>query len=137
MPPSGPWLRQFAVICLILLMQGPAMLVQEVAWAKMLVTYTQERGWKRGLIETFDGKHPCKLCAKAAQIRKSPEKQDPAERLPGTAPIRLSWTEMVPAALISLPRAKVREISIPVDRYVAGPPGRGADSPESPPPEVG
>jgi hypothetical protein len=41
MPPSGPWLRQFAVICLILLMQGPAMLVQEVAWVKMLVTYTQ------------------------------------------------------------------------------------------------
>ena len=50
-------------------MQGPAMLVQEVAWAKMLVTYTQERGLKRGVIETFDGKHPCDLCNKAAEMR--------------------------------------------------------------------
>jgi len=137
MPQPGPWLRQFAVICLILLMQGPAMLVQEAGWFKMLVTYTQERGLKRGVIETFDGKHPCKLCAKAAQIRKSPEKQAPSERLPGTAPIRLSWAEMVPAVMMNLPRAKVREFSAPAYIDLAASHGRGADSPESPPPEAG
>ena len=125
MPQPGPWLRQFVVICLILLMQGPAMLVQEVGWVRMLVTYTQERGLKRGVIETFDGKHPCKLCAKAAQIRKSREKQEPSERLPGTALIRLSWAEMVPAVMMNLPRAKVREFSAPPYVDLAEPLGTG------------
>lgn len=36
--------RKLVGIALVLAMQGPAMLVQEVAWLKMLISYIQERG---------------------------------------------------------------------------------------------
>lgn len=123
-------------IAMILLMQGPAMLVQEVAWLKMLVSYTQERGLKRGVIETFDGQHPCHLCEKAAEIRQREEPKDPAgKRTPEQRP-RIAWVEMIPAAgLLFMPASVGREISVPLITYTADDSGKGADAPDSPPPE--
>lgn len=123
-------------IAMILLMQGPAMLVQEVAWMKMLVSYTQERGLKRGVIETFDGKHPCSLCEKAAEIREQEEPKDPADkRTPEQRP-RIAWVEMIPAAgLLFMPASVGREIPVPLLTYAADDSGIGADAPDSPPPE--
>ncbi len=128
------WLRRIAVLCLILMMQGPAMMMQEVAWVKMLVTYTQDRGLKRAVIETFDGEHPCELCAKAAEIREKENKQEPADR-PLASIKRLSWAEMVPPAIIVLRHAAGREISCQVPVWIVGGPGKETDAPASPPPE--
>jgi hypothetical protein len=128
------WLRRIAVLCLILMMQGPAMMMQEVAWVKMLVTYTQDRGLKRGVIETFDGEHPCQLCAKAAEMREKENRQEPADR-PLPSMKRLSWAEMVPSAVIVLRHAAGREISYQTPVWIAGGSGKEADAPASPPPE--
>ncbi len=132
-----PLLRQLTAIALILLMQGPAMLVQEVAWVKMLVSYTQERGFKRGVIETFDGNHPCSLCKKAAELRKQEQPKDPAEKQLPAQRQRLAWAEMVASELLKMPVIAGHDISVSVIACNADDPGRGADAPDSPPPERG
>ncbi len=130
-------LRKLTAIALCLLMQGPAMLVQEVAWAKMLVSYTQERGLKRGVIETFDGNHPCDLCKKAAELRQQEQPQDPAEKQLPTQRQRLAWAEMVASELLKMPVIHGHDISVSVIACTADDPGKGADAPDSPPPEWG
>jgi hypothetical protein len=128
--------KQLPAIALILLMQGPAMLVQEVAWAKMLVSYTQERGLKRGVIETFDGNHPCELCRKASQFREEENRKEPAEKPGESQRFRLAWSEMIPSEWLKLPVFYGWEIPVPSPKRAVQGQGRGADSPESPPPEV-
>jgi hypothetical protein len=130
-------LRKLLAIALILLMQGPAMMVQEVAWVKMLVSYTQERGFKRGVIETFDGNHPCDLCKKAAKIRQQEQPQDPAEKQLPAQRQRLAWAEMVASELLKMPIIHGHDISVSVIACTADDPGKGADAPDSPPPEWG
>lgn len=130
-------LRKLLAIALILLMQGPAMLVQEVAWVNMLVSYTQERGLKRGMIETFDGKHPCELCKKAAKIRQQEQPQDPAEKQMPAQRQRLAWAEMIASDLLKMPVITGYDISVPIIACVARDSGKGADAPGSPPPEWG
>jgi hypothetical protein len=128
-------LRKLTAIALILLMQGPAMLVQEVAWVKMLVSYTQERGLKRGVIETFDGNHPCKLCKKAAEIRQQQHSQEPTEKQVPTQRPRLAWAEMVSSDLLKIPEIAGHDFSVPIIAYIVPDSGKGADAPASPPPE--
>jgi hypothetical protein len=130
-----PWLLRLAAICLILMMQGPAVVVQEIAWMKMLVTYTQQRGLKRGVIETFDGKHPCKLCCKAAEIRKNETPQNPADK-PIASMKRLAWAEMVSPKILVMPGTPSRETDIRIPSWLADHPGRKRDAPDSPPPEA-
>jgi hypothetical protein len=130
-------LHKLLAIALILLMQGPAMLVQEVAWVKMLVSYTQERGLKRGVMETFDGNHPCGLCKKAAEIRQQEQPQDPAEKQMPAQRQRLAWAEMVASDLLKMPVIAGYDISMPMIACRARDSGKGADAPASPPPELG
>lgn len=132
-----PILRKLIAILLCLLMQGPAMLVQEVAWVKMLVSYTQERGLKRGVIETFDGNHPCGLCKKAAELRQQEQPQKPAEKQLPAQRQRLAWAEMVAAELLKMPIIAGHDISVPIIACIARDSGKGADAPGSPPPEWG
>jgi hypothetical protein len=129
--------RKLLAIALCLLMQGPAMLVQEVAWVNMLVSYTQERGLKRGVIETFDGNHPCSLCKKAAELRQQEQPHDPAEKQLPAQRQRLAWAEMVASELLKIPVIHGHDISVSVIACTADDPGRGADAPASPPPEWG
>lgn len=129
------WLVRLMAVVLILLMQGPAIFVQEIAWVKMLATYTQERGWKRGVVETFDGNHPCELCVKASKIRENEGNKEPAERRKGELRFQFSWAEMVPARLLVLPKASGREIPVLKSPWIEDLLGRGADAPISPPPK--
>jgi hypothetical protein len=130
-------LRKLLAIALILLMQGPAMLVQEVAWVKMLVTYTQERGLKRGVIETFDGNHPCGLCKKATELRQQEQAPDPADKQMPNQRQRLAWAEMVASELLKMPVIAGYDISVRIIAYTSRDSGKGADAPGSPPPELG
>ena len=129
-------LHKLLAIILVLAMQGPAMLVQEVAWVKMLISYTQERGLARGVIETFDGNHPCGLCAKAEEIRKRQHSGDPAEQQPSSPRVRLVWTDMVSFERIRLPGFSGPETAVLTAEWKVTWQGRGAESPESPPPET-
>ncbi len=130
-------LRQLLAVVLVLLMQGPAMMVQEVAWVQMLVSYTRESGLKQGVIETFDGKHPCSLCKQAAELRQQEQPQDPAEkRLPAQRQ-RLAWAEMIASELLKMPVITGHDISTSIAARTARDSGKGADAPASPPPECG
>jgi hypothetical protein len=134
---SVTFLRRLSALALILLMQGPAMLVQEVAWVKMLVSYSQERGLKRGVIETFDGNHPCDLCKKADEIRQQEQAPEPADKQMPTQRQRLAWAEMISSDLVKVPMIPGYDISVPITACIARDSGKGADAPGSPPPEWG
>lgn len=131
----SPWVARFVAVTLVLLMQGPAMLLQEVAWMRMLATYTQERGLKRGVVETFDGNHPCELCLKASEIRENKSKDQPAEQQNGAMRFRFAWAEMIPAAILILPVISGRELVMLEVPFAGDSRGRAADAPGSPPPE--
>lgn len=135
MTSTRPILLKLTALVLLLLIQGPAMLMQEVAWVKMLVTYTQERGLKRGIIETFDGQHPCEMCMKAAKLRGQEESQDPADKQMLTQRPRLAWAEMVFSEALKLPAPTGYDISLPMLAHAALCSGIGAFAPDSPPPE--
>lgn len=129
------WLKRLCALCLILLLQGPAMVLQQVAWAGMLVSYTQEKGLARGVVETFDGMHPCGLCEKVEVLRQSGKNDDPLNPPPEKKNLRLSWGEMVAANPFALPNIPGRELPQPPATAASRNEGRGKDSPVLPPPE--
>lgn len=51
-------------------------LLQAVAWAGMVRTYSQESGLVRGVMRTFDGQNPCGLCERI-QEQSAPDTQTP------------------------------------------------------------
>ena len=121
---------------LVLLMQGPALLVQEIAWAGMLVNYSRSQGIVDGVKRTFDGRHPCSLCKKAADLRRSEsapgQEEKPLVELRG----RLVWAEMLASSGVALPGPRVRDLPDPAAGIRLWKPfGRGADVPPLPPPE--
>ena len=97
MPTSARLFHRLLAVVLLLLLQGPALLVQEVAWAGMLVNYSRENGLARGVVETFDGSRPCPLCRAAEKLRKetTPEKDRPE-------PPRMTWGYLLPSALFGI-----------------------------------
>jgi hypothetical protein len=129
------WLKRFCGVSLILLMQGPAMVLQQVAWAGMLVSYTQEKGLARGVADTFDGNHPCGLCAKAQAIRESGKQDDPLNPQQEKKNLRFIWCEMVASIPPGLPNISGRDCPKPSAIAVSRTQGRGKDSPVLPPPE--
>ena len=129
-------LWRICVVGLILLLQGPAMLTQEIAWAGMLVTYTRDRGLARGVMETFDGEHPCEMCLKAAKLKKDEAGGNPAEKRREEAGLsRLSWAEMLPPKWLSWRNPSGTEVAVvrPVGPFAVA--GRGREAPVPPPPE--
>jgi hypothetical protein len=129
-------LLKLAAFALFLLMPGPAVLVQQAAWVNMLVTYTQKGGLKRGVIETFDGQHPCELCKAAESIR---EQRDDTEEPAAPQEVRpnLAWGPMmIPATRTTAPRPVCRELPPPHTAWRRHGAGRGAESPDTPPPEA-
>jgi len=128
---------KFIAMALLLLMQGPAVLVQELAWGGMLYSYTQERGLKRGVIETFDGKHPCKMCKAAESLR---QQRDDPEEAPAPQNVRpsLVWGPMmIPPGRTTLAAPIGRKLPAVRTGWLNHLAGRGADIPDTPPPELG
>jgi len=70
-------------------------LLQVVAWAEMLRSYTQEKGIVQGMKETFDGEHPCPMCCRLAEAREKEEKQAPAPPLKDSEKL-IKWFSTCP-----------------------------------------
>lgn len=51
-------------------------LLQAVAWAGMIVGYSQEAPLGEAIVKTFDGQHPCKLCKHIAKSKQSEKKSE-------------------------------------------------------------
>jgi hypothetical protein len=57
---------------------GHWMALQSVAWACMLVSYSQQADFATALEQTFDGAHPCPMCTKISQDRAQEQREQPA-----------------------------------------------------------
>ncbi|MBB5034645.1 hypothetical protein [Prosthecobacter vanneervenii] len=96
--------------------------LQSVAWAGMLVTYTVQQGsLLTGVSQTFDNEHPCPLChaikkGRTTEKKKTPPKEPVREMdLALTFPARIILTPPAPflTPLPELPHAIARRIRPP------------------------
>ena len=53
---------------------GPLAALQTVAWARMVIAYSQADGVGAAITKTFDGQHMCSLCKEIAQKREGQQK---------------------------------------------------------------
>jgi len=128
-------LLRITAVSLLLLLQGPAMLVQEVAWTSMLVKYSRDKGLSRGVVETFDGKHPCPLCRKAQEIRKKEQQKSPDTPVPPNRRLAMSWGEMLAPGPLVLQPPGGTTVGFPVPAWVSRWTLRNGGPPPHPPPE--
>jgi hypothetical protein len=49
---------------------------QTLAWAQMVISYSQNAPLSEALVKTFDGKHPCKLCKNIAESKRAEKQSD-------------------------------------------------------------
>ncbi len=101
----------FVIGALLHLGGGHWGVLQGIAWAKMLVEYSQADGLREGVVKTFDGEHPCEMCASISKGRES-EKRDPL------APVRadgFKLKELLPMGEIRIQR---RDIPLPCQPVV-------------------
>lgn len=56
-------------------MGGHLMLLQTIAWTKMLVDYSGKGTFASAVEKTFDGQHPCKMCKMVKKTKTEEEKK--------------------------------------------------------------
>ncbi|MBM3879928.1 MAG: hypothetical protein FJ387_09450 [Verrucomicrobia bacterium] len=79
---TGHWACLLA-ICLAT--GGHWLVLQSVAWGRMLAIYARQDSFGVALAKTFDGKHPCAMCQAVERGRQEEEERAPtlsSERLP-------------------------------------------------------
>ena len=70
------WPRAFIAVVLALSIGLHWTLLQTVAWASMVVTYSKDAPIKVAIEKTFDGDHPCDLCKEIQAAKKTEKKRD-------------------------------------------------------------
>ncbi|MFU8893718.1 MAG: hypothetical protein ACNA8L_08830 [Luteolibacter sp.] len=112
---------------------GPYAMLQGVAWATMLASYSAENGLVQGAIDTFSGERPCQLCKSIADT-KAPG-TDSTEPLPSPRFTQLKMLQdMVPPRVVSA--GVIRGTDLPSVGFVApiDVHGNGREAPPVPPP---
>jgi hypothetical protein len=76
-----PSVRQIAprVLLAVLVLNltgGNWVLLQSVAWSRMLIDYSQLNALPVAIMQTFDGKHPCKMCVEIERESQSEKKSE-------------------------------------------------------------
>ena len=67
--------RTAVALVLCVSVGAPWIALQSVAWAAMLVEYSQDESVAKAVAKTFDGDHPCDLC-KHVRVKQSEKKPD-------------------------------------------------------------
>ena len=103
--------KAIAVVLLTLSLGLHWALLQSVAWAGMVVRYSQEDSLSTALAKTFDGRHSCKLC-RIVQEGRSAEKAPAVE-------LKLPKFEACPPVKITVevaerPTTELAECFVPV-----------------------
>ena len=62
-------------IAIVAMLGGHWLVLQSVAWSRMIIAFSQRDPLGTALIKTFDGKHPCSLCHKIRAGRQQEEQQ--------------------------------------------------------------
>ena len=74
--------RQIAILLSLLAafssIGGTWIFAQGIAWGRMAINYSQRQGVRLGLRETFDGKHPCRLCHELVQEHQREGRPNPS-----------------------------------------------------------
>lgn len=50
--------------------------LQVVAWTGMVISYSQDAPLAKAVVKTLDGKHPCSLCKKISNAKRSEKKSE-------------------------------------------------------------
>jgi len=58
---------------------GHWMALQTFAWGRMIVVYAQRSSLLTAVAQTFDGRHPCKLCCKVREAQEPASEEVPVE----------------------------------------------------------
>lgn len=107
-----PRLLILLLLCLRLL-GGDGGALQAVAWAGMLVTRAPELGVATAVLSTFDGNHPCSLCAAIQKAEKPVPNEDPR---PDSLVLKLKLKDLALSRDFDLPRP-LAETSMPQNRF--------------------
>jgi len=83
-------------------------ILQVVAWAGMLVSYSQDRGVVAAVEMTFDGDHPCPLCCAIEKEQQSPSTHELGR--PAAAPDLLLFAETAEVRITDSPS---RTLTVP------------------------
>ena len=86
---------------------GHWIVLQTVAWAGMMQNYSRIDGIERGMMKTFDGKHPCALCSKVKEGREYEQKKLPEKTDFKVAKKTTFLQETTPAKLAPIPWQKI------------------------------
>jgi hypothetical protein len=127
----------FVVLGCVHLCGGPQGLMQCVAWAGMLVSYSQEGTVAQAVENTFDGKHPCPLCLAIRQAEETQQERSRPARLPSGCELLKICKELIPLELLSPvpPVAEMQSLSPPCGLDASA--RRCAVQPPVPPPRRG
>jgi hypothetical protein len=68
--------RFFIAVTLCLSIGGHWLGLQSIAWAKMIVDYSQSCSIAQAVAYTFDGEHPCDMCKHINKARSGEKKHD-------------------------------------------------------------
>ena len=68
--------RAAVVLALCISIGGHWAALQSIAWAAMIVEYSQSASLAKAVAETFDGNHPCDLCKQINRVQHSEKKPE-------------------------------------------------------------
>jgi hypothetical protein len=68
--------RSIVAVTLCLSIGGHWIGLQSIAWANMVVQYSQQCSLRTAVERTFDGAHPCGLCKQINKARETEKKQN-------------------------------------------------------------
>jgi hypothetical protein len=68
--------RAFVAFALCCSIGGHWFGLQSIAWANMVVSYSQHCSFVKAVAKTFDGAHPCDLCKRISKAKDTEKKQD-------------------------------------------------------------
>ena len=105
-------------------------MLQVIAWSRMIVDYSAAEGLLTGARKTFDGAHPCEMCASIAEAKKQERENDS----PASAVRDLGFKELqLPRRIDLLPPRSI-VWSAPSFADPASARSRLSSGPEAPPP---
>jgi hypothetical protein len=119
------WSFAACLLAVVLLFGGPWPVLQVIAWARMVVVYSQQGSFAAALVKTFDGRHPCALCLEirsGQQEDQHKDHQNPRERSERMTELFCDAQRMVvplaPTAVLEAPRP----LSDSYSRLIEAPP---------------
>jgi hypothetical protein len=69
--------RRFVVaVALFLSIGSQWFCLQSLAWATMMIDFSQHGSLRQAITQTFDGAHPCHICKQISKARETEKKQD-------------------------------------------------------------